>query len=248
MALRFGVELVVLHVIPPMFVPVGLAEGTAFVGAELQEAYDAAAAQVTERLKGLFRKVCEPRVVPAHWRRTDGDPGMVVPFAARTADLVVAAAEASTGIDALAPSVAEQLPLNAGVPALLLPAAFAGEPDVRRAVVGWNGSREAARAAHDALPFLVVAEEVTVVALGEPGTASVEQAAAMLGRHGVHAKPYTEKSTHDAGERLLALAEAREADLLVMGAYGRARLRELILGGATRDVLASTTLPLLLSA
>lgn len=247
MAARFGGALVALHVTPPPVVAVGLAEGAAYVGPELYEIERAAAAQVTERMKEAFRKVCEPATVPAQWRHEDGDPGYIAASVARAADLTIAAIEATTGIDALAPSVAEQLVLGAGGPVLLLPQGCAEPPGARRAVVAWNGAREAARAARDALPLLVEAEAVTVAALGEGPGKSLQDAAAMLSRHGVHTETHVEPFEGDAGATLLRLVAERGADLLVMGAYGRARLRELVLGGATRAVLRGSTVPVLFS-
>ena len=131
---------------------------------------------------------------------------------------------------------------------LLLPARAVGETIGRRAVVAWSGSRETARAAHDALPFLVESEDVMVAALGKSAAASVDHAVAMLARHGVRATRRVEEGADDAGRRLLAIADDLGATLLVMGAYGHTRLRELVLGGATGDVLSSAQIPLLLSS
>lgn len=246
-AARFGGELVVLHVTPPPIVAVGLAEGAAYIGPELYEAERAASAKLTERMKAAFREVCEPATVPAHWRHESGDPGFVAAAIARAADLTVAALEAPSGLDALAPSVAEQLVLGAGGPVLLVPAGQAEPPAARRVVVGWNGAREAARATRDALPYLRGAHAVTVVALGEGPARSVRDAAAMLGRHGVTAETHEEPAEGDAGATLLRIAAERDADLLVLGAYGRARLREVVLGGATREILRSARIAALLS-
>jgi nucleotide-binding universal stress UspA family protein len=248
LAMRFQAELTALHVTPPMFVPVGLAEGTAFAGPEMQEAHAAVAARVTERLKDLFRRVCEPSQVPVHWLHVNGEPGSLVPVLARTADLTVAGVDAAIGIDVLAPSVAEQAALGAGGPVLLLPrGSFEGNLG-RRVLIGWNGSKESARAAHDAVPFLVEAAEVVLVALGDAAGETLDGAARMLRRHRGQVETIREGEPAHVGRRLLELAGQRGADLLVMGAYGRARIRELILGGATREMLSSSTIPLLLSA
>jgi nucleotide-binding universal stress UspA family protein len=90
------------------------------------------------------------------------------------------------------------------------------------------------------------AREVTLCAIGEEAGASLDDAAAMLGRHGVRCEPVRlAGGDADAGALLLAEATARHADLLVMGAYGHARLRELIFGGATRHALARAPMPVL---
>ena len=78
------------------------------------------------------------------------------------------------GLDALAPQPIHHIILSAGGPVLMLPRAGLGEAVGRRVVVAWNGSREAARAVKDALPFLIAAEAVTVVAAGEDAAASLD--------------------------------------------------------------------------
>ena len=89
---------------------------------------------------------------------------------------------------------------------------------------------------------------IQVVSLGEDYAASVADVVAGLQAHGVTAEADSRPDDADAGRALLRIAADRGADLLVMGAYGRARLRELILGGATRDVLREAKLPVLFSA
>jgi nucleotide-binding universal stress UspA family protein len=114
-------------------------------------------------------------------------------------------------------------------------------------LVAWNGSREAARAAHDALPFLTRGAGLVVLcAVGERAAAGLDDAAAMLARHGVPVRAERVGGPDaNAGEILLARAAAHGADLLVMGAYGHGRLRELVFGGANRDALRAAKLPVL---
>jgi nucleotide-binding universal stress UspA family protein len=135
--------------------------------------------------------------------------------------------------------------MAAGVPVLMLP------PDTSKAfgtsiIAGWNGSREAARALHEALPFLCGAQRVVLCAVGEEAARNLEAAAAMLRRHGAAVQTQSiDQPDGGAGEILLAQAAAHGTDLLVMGTYGHARLRELVFGGATRHVLRTATLPVL---
>ncbi|HEX6015975.1 MAG TPA: universal stress protein, partial [Geminicoccaceae bacterium] len=159
---------------------------------------------------------------------------------------ILAQPEAGGLVDAaLEPKPIHHVVLSAGGPVLMLPRAEAGQRQLQRlghrALVAWNGSREAARALKDALPFLAAAGEQVAVRL--------DAAAALLKRHGA---PVTAKQippgAGDAGATLLGAADAEGADLLVMGAYGHSRLRELVLGGATREVLRDARVPVLLSA
>jgi nucleotide-binding universal stress UspA family protein len=247
LARRWGGSVVALHTTAPAVIPVGFAEGVGYLPPEVIEAQQAAAARVTEKMKEAFRRVCEPVDVPARWRHEQGDLGGVGSKVARSADLTVVGAMPTSGIDALAMSPIEQLVLGTGGPVLVLPAGWS-EPTIgRRVVLAWNDSRESARAMHDARGFLGEAEAVTVAALGEDVEAGLADVVAALKAHGIAAEPHSEADAGDAGGALLRIAGERQADLLVMGAYGRARLRELILGGATRDVLRNAALPVLFS-
>ena len=245
LARRFDATLVGMHVIPSALEPAvvqGLA--AACVGREMVEAVRRAELTTRGRVRAAFGSACGAGPA-AVWREAEGDPAALLARAARTADLVVAGrGEADT---AGAADLPEQLVTAAGVPVLVLPPqAPAGEIG-GTVLVAWNGSREAARAAHGALPFLASgAGRVVLCAVGEEAGASLDDAAAMLGRHGVPLR--TERvdgPDADAGEVLLARAAEHGADLLVMGAYGRSRLREFVFGGATRHALREAPLPVL---
>jgi nucleotide-binding universal stress UspA family protein len=122
----------------------------------------------------------------------------------------------------------------------------------RRALIAWNGRREAARAVHDALPLLTDAEQTVVLTVGaEPSDAEADPAAEILrhlGRHDLPVRAAHEVETDlDIADILLNRAAESGADLLVMGAYGHSRLREFVLGGATRSILRQMTLPVLMA-
>ena len=121
-------------------------------------------------------------------------------------------------------------------------------------LVAWNASRAATRAINDAMPLLAGAETVTVLCVDpdEDSRAHGEvpgmDIAAHLARHGVKASvESTVSGGIGVGNALLSRASDIGADLLVMGAYGHTRVRELLLGGATRTILKSMTLPVLMA-
>jgi len=240
LASRFGAALIGMHVSPP---PLQLAawQGgmSVYIPPEVAEAQRKANQEAKERVRAAFDRVCGDDPA-AEWREAEGDPGQLLAEAAHAADLVVTAGGGS-------PDVAERLVTATGVPVLALPPGAAR--DLGRVVlVAWKGSPEAARAAHDALPFLRTAERVVLCAVGERSAAGLDAAAAMLERHQVRVRPERVGGTDaSAGEVLLAQAAAHGADLLVMGAYGHARVRELVFGGATRHVLRHAPLPVLFS-
>jgi nucleotide-binding universal stress UspA family protein len=175
---------------------------------------------------------------------------------ARTADLVIVGQpnpETGGADEAL---LAEAAFMDSGRPALVVPYADsqAATMPPRRAMVAWDGSREAARAVHDALPLLRLAEEaiILIVDARDLGTRVGQQpgadVAAHLAHHEVRARVKPVQSGRTGiGELILAQAGEEGADLLVMGGYGHSRLREMLVGGVTRHLLEHTTVPVLFS-
>jgi nucleotide-binding universal stress UspA family protein len=241
LAERFDAVLVGMHVMLPPYIPVAYGEAAAYVG-DLIEAQRAANQEIRDRVQAVFRKLCgeAPKVL---WQEAEGYRDDLLAEAAKTADLVLASRTGAKGSDV--PDVLDQLVTAAGIPVLAVPADASA--DIGRTVlVGWNGAREATRAAHDALPFLLSAKRVILCAVGEGAATSLGAAVAMLQRHSVSVdSQQVDGQDANAGEVLLAQAAAQGADLLVMGAYGHSRLRELVFGGATRHVLREATLPVL---
>jgi len=147
----------------------------------------------------------------------------------------------------------EQVVLNCSRPVLVVPFAGAFAAIGKTVLVAWDGGIQATRAVTHALPILCRAERV-VVGMIDPVSGGSEHGdlpgadiATYLARHGIKVEVRSDRDAGDAGEALLAMADKVGADLLVMGAYGRPRYREIMLGGATRTVLASATLPVLMS-
>lgn len=138
--------------------------------------------------------------------------------------------------------------MQSGRPAVVFPYAGKAGPIGRTVLVAWNESRESARALSAALPWLRTAASVHAVTYGGDVQQPLERLRAFLHAHGV-ADPRLHASGHDGdvGNQLLSLGADLGADLLVMGCYGHSRAREWVLGGATRTVLESMTLPVLLS-
>jgi nucleotide-binding universal stress UspA family protein len=184
------------------------------------------------------------------WRELVGREDAAVGERALLFDLVVCGRPDEAQEGAYAPAL-EAAMFEAGRPVLVMPPAFEGGIG-KKVVVGWAGTRECARAVTGALPLLAGASEVQVVSLvdeGEEleGAKAPEAAAAWLALHGVQARARKLPSADGAGEALMTAAGEAGADLLVMGAYGHSRLREFVLGGATRAVLTHCALPVLMA-
>ena len=147
----------------------------------------------------------------------------------------------------------EYVILNGCCPVLVVP--FAGHFTAigKTVLAAWDGSLHAARAIRHALPLLVNAERVLVTMVDpviggdEHGEEPGADLAQHLARHGVRVEVQSVASEGDVGEALMAAADRVQADMMVMGAYGHSRLHEIMLGGATRTILAMATLPVLLS-
>ncbi len=151
-------------------------------------------------------------------------------------------------------SIAETVIFGSGRPTMVLPAgpnaAFSGAFDVIG--VAWDFSRPAARAVADALPLLQRAKSVRVVTVTEEKPIETRRSGAELARHlafhGIEVVPDSESAAgRPVGQVLADYTNARRLDLLVMGAYGHSRVREFILGGATRSILDCPPAPVLLS-
>lgn len=175
-----------------------------------------------------------------------GDVGGSLGIRGRLADLIVTAK--SEPADGRIPLLLEVALRETGRP-VLIAAGEAADDLGRRVALAWNGSAEASRAVALAHPFLERAAEVVVVSVREDGPVlpGADDLADYLRWHGTSAQTVNvEGSADTAGEVLLAEAGKVGADLLVMGAYSRSRMRRLIFGGATSDVLDQATLPVLM--
>lgn len=145
--------------------------------------------------------------------------------------------------------IVDEIVLHATCAVLLVPSGVAEFDAGRPVVIGWNASPEAAHALRQALPILRAASSVHIVSVGDDRDAFPQIAAnTYLSRHGVPSDLHTlAASTGGTTAGIIeAFAVQRGASCLVMGAYGRSRFREALLGGVTRDLLRTSRIPLLL--
>jgi len=148
--------------------------------------------------------------------------------------------------------VPEGVLLSAGVPMLILPVGWQPAPVGEDIVLAWNPSREATRAAHDALPLLERARHVTLFEFA-PSADHCDTAPDLMLRHlrshGVNAELFTwpDDAAMSPVSALFACLGTQEADLIVAGAYGHSRFREKLLNGVTCRFLEHPLLPMLMS-
>lgn len=182
-----------------------------------------------------------------------GRASAVIGDKATFADLVVQPAPQDKPGRILAETVIEAALFQGNAPVLIVPPGvdLARVAAPRRIILAWNQSNEALNAAKRALPLLKAAEIVDVTVVDPPATGAERSdpggpLCQFLARHGVRVKvTVLARSMPKVSDALAALD--CDADLLVMGAYGHSRLREAVLGGATRDILQSTRLPVLMA-
>ncbi|SOY53692.1 Universal stress protein UspA family [Cupriavidus taiwanensis] len=210
---------------------------------------------VREAVRGHFLAKTDALPVAAEWRVPERTSVASTLREAREAGLLVAAqydADSGDGTDRR--QLLEALLLESGRPTLVVPSSGTFDTLGTRVVVAWNGSREAARALHDAIPFLVGARAHILCAHAaaeytRPDATPVTHAVRLLERHGV--APEIEHgpggSDMTVGELILTRASDFGADLVVMGAYGHGRMRERVLGGVTRTLLECMTVPVMFS-
>ncbi|MDB5642155.1 MAG: universal stress protein [Hyphomicrobiales bacterium] len=147
--------------------------------------------------------------------------------------------------------MAEAALFGSGRPVLFVPRIQTKAPGFDRALIAWDGSQPAARALSDAMPLLEKAKTIEVVSIAGPRTSYKElpgfNITRHLSRHGLNAELKRLPMSGDVGDTLLSYAADAGSDFLVMGGYGHSRLREFVLGGTTRTILSTMTLPVLMS-
>ncbi len=214
---------------------------------QLDEEAEASGARLGER----FRSLCERLGVSGEHRAiARGKSEAEAILHSLHSDLVVVGHPAHGLPDGMSP---ESLLLSSRMPLLIVPDAWEGDTIGDRVLIGWNATPEARRAVSDSMSFLVAAKSVTVLVVDparsqhhgdEPGA----DIALHLARHGVQVEVVqTESGGSPIAEVILGQAARIGADLLVVGAYSHARLKQLLLGGATRTLLTRTPVPVLIS-
>jgi nucleotide-binding universal stress UspA family protein len=253
LAAQYGAHLVGLFVQPPLRLP-------GYVRAEMGEDVLALHRAAEEKVAAGLRRAFDDaagRTSPGgrEFRSGIGDPIATITLHARYADLVVVGQHDPDDDTATATANFPELAaMHAGRPVLVVPYAGRFDPAPKHVLISWNASREASRAATDALPFLRAAKQVTALAINPRtgaeahGEVPAADVALWLSRHGVKAEAMADPAVQiDIGNYLLSRAADLSVDMIVMGAYGHARMRELVFGGVTQTIMREMTVPVLLS-
>ncbi len=253
LATRFSAHVVGVHseAIPMPYVsPMGFPD-TEFIAtsAEINE-------QRTAEIKAIFESRAQREGASFEWQAmqsVSGDAAISSLSVARTCDLIVVQQSNPEG-DAASMSNVEALLFESGRPVLFVPYAVPQPAGFNKVLIAWNGTQQAARAAFDALPFILAAKETEILTIDAPDddrqSAAVAGAdlAAALSRHGANVVISSQASGGiGAGETIENRIAETSADLLVMGAYSQSWLKQFFFGGATRTVLKSMPVTTLMS-
>ncbi len=252
LAARFGARLTGLFVSPPPDLPAMVEPPTA--AALLVEEELRSENEMRAHGRELFDRSAAARGVRTEWRAAEGEAGRAATIHAHYADLTIVGQASPDAPTPVRTDLPERVVLGAGRPVLVVPYAGTFASLGQRALIAWNESREAAHAVHAAMPLLAGAAKVTVLSIdADDGEDAEDDSGAAhlvehLARHGVPAEPSVMRSDDlDVSALLLSRAADLAADLIVMGAYGHSRLREVVLGGATRDIFRTMTVPVLMA-
>ncbi|MDV7339166.1 universal stress protein [Terasakiella sp. A23] len=186
---------------------------------------------------------------------TNDDPSIALRRKARFYNLVVTGQpdNASSAMQDEKGALSHLL-IGSGRPVIVVPRDHAKEPDFSRITIAWDGGRESTRAFFDSLPFLETAESVEVVTIKSDdhsrpfSIAKTDDVTAMLTDLGIKAtSKILEAKEKRSGQLILESAQNHQSSLIVMGAYGHSRLREMVLGSATRSLIMNTDIPVFMS-
>ena len=261
LAAKFDAHVLGLHIQPdPRAALPYIGEGmTAEVVQQMCDLADKEGQQRAKAAEKLFHDVREAAGVPM----LEGErrPGLTATFLSRVGDQpehvalfgriadITVVGRSDVSLDLPESGIKEGLLFRSGRPILFMPGKV-GASFPKTVAVAWNGSVEASRAVGNAIPLLTMAESVVVLYAGEtpPGAPSAEYLSAYFTYHGIEAKLVeVEDKDSSTGEALLKKTHELGADLLVMGAYTRSRLRQMLLGGVTSYMLEHADLPVFMS-
>jgi nucleotide-binding universal stress UspA family protein len=236
----------------PTNIPLAAAGGAAVAAVfeqERQRALERAEAALT-----IFKAEAKDAGISYNCRAIDAIPAEAISIAAGTArlhDLTIVSQPEGDG-DTFDNELPQQILFEAGSPVLFIPYTFRGTFAAKRVGICWDGSRLASRALRDAMPFLRQADALTIITIGKSDTIPAEvtpkHLLLYLARAGLSARTISFPAGHsEIQPAILSVAADESLDFLVMGGYEHSRIQETVMGGVTREMIRSMTLPTLMS-
>ena len=224
------------------------------ISTKVVAAHDKVLKESVQKARQVFEETTKHAGLEKDWRVFKGDTVEVLNQQARFFDLVLLGQHDPDDDDAPAVSgMPDRVILGVGRPVLTIPYAGIFPTIGKRIMIAWDGSRLATRAVGDAMPFLEAAKKVMIMTVNpKNGGNSTDETGvdicSHLISHGINAEPHNAYVDDiEVGAMLLSRAADKGVDMLVMGAYGHNRWRELVLGGVTRHILKHMTVPVLMT-
>ncbi|MEQ1611790.1 MAG: universal stress protein [Hyphomicrobiaceae bacterium] len=252
LASRYQSHLIGLYALPPVPTYGATAAGAGMIKSGLNTFVEEA-----KRVQAKFEHATAGRPFVSEWRLVSADRlgfAETIMEHGRAADLIMVGQRDGAWAYSTLLDEPERLAIESGRPVIIVPHSGKFPIFGRRITLAWNGRREAARAAFDALPLLKAAESVRIVWINpqdeanDTGDIPAAEIAVCLSRHGVKCETAKSFATDvKVGDVLLSDLADDGSDLLVMGAYGSSRIREFVFGGTTRHILRSMTVPVFMS-
>lgn len=252
LALRYSAHLVGLACVGSVYVPspVGGVVGESYI----RDMLELQRKQAREALQAFEAQAKKIGVASVECRQSEREDEDAVVLHSRYADLVVIGqTDEQDGVTRIRRDFPQQVMMSAGRPVLVVPYAGRFDKVGQNVLATWNASLESARAITDALPLLRDAKLVRVAVFNADsdykghGDVPGADIALHLSRHGVKVELCQETTDIEIGAALLSRAADWDSDLIVMGGYGHSRMRELLVGGVTRTLLSTMTVPVLMS-
>ncbi|MGQ7847309.1 universal stress protein [Granulosicoccus sp. 3-233] len=253
LAERHSAHLVGLHIQPPLDLYVSELP----TPIDLSREYLDRLRLKESRLRELFEAGTQTQNYVAEWRTVDALTDTVLNALVEqgnTADLIVISQTEGDNSDVRFRHLPEHVLMACGRSLLVVPVGSDVDTVAERVLVAWDGRRESTRALFGSLPLLRRASEVRLHRINQPHqdrhhlSGITEELANTLARHGVSLElVHSDARSGEIAEELMGFAKDMDADLMVMGCYGHSPLREFVLGGTTRTVLAKTPIPVLMS-
>lgn len=231
-----------------VMVPAGEPGSAGIAHMQIIEAEQKAAEVSAEKARQMFVEMTANS--DCEWRCQEGDPVETVTAYGRCFDLIIIGQTDTDDPGSADSAFVEKTLLEAGRPVLVMPYIGTNHRIGKRVIIAWDGSRPSARALNDGMPLLSQADaiEIVVIDSDDDDHHYASEARMHLQRHDITADIKTLQSDDlSVEDALLSYASDYGAGLLIMGAYGHSRLKEMILGGTTKGVLRQMTLPVLMS-
>ena len=244
-------ELSTLYTIPAYSIPV---YAEARIGSDILEQAKVAMWDTAKEVQAKYESISREAGQSIQCFITEGAPASILSQYARYTDLLVLGQGEPEDPEDTSTGLADHVVLECGTPCLVIPYIGPQQTLGKRILVSWNAGRECARAVKDAIPLLQQADHVELISINplrgdiDEGSVPGLDICRYLAQHEVEAKTVRVDSDEiDTGDILLSHVTDLAADLIVMGAYGHSRLREVVLGGVTRHVMKHMTVPVFIS-